>query len=153
MADKIVILEDSEGNNIYPISRGLATNSVDTNAIQNGAVTSDKMDWATIADVVTNSNGTAIKFGNGLMICTVAKEVTTDATYGVTRWDYPVAFISAPVVCSNTTRTSGYKNALARVDGTNPTYTQFAWINAADNSQLKSETIPAFSAFAIGNWK
>ena len=48
MADKIVILEDSEGNNIYPISRGLATNSVDTNAIQNGAVTSAKIDWATI---------------------------------------------------------------------------------------------------------
>lgn len=153
MADKIVILEDENGNNIYPISRGLATNSVDTNAIQDGAVTSDKIDWATACEIVSNANGTAYKFGNGLMICTVAKEVTTDATYGVTRWDYPVAFIAAPVVCSNTTRTSGYKNALARVDGTNTTYTQFAWINAADNSQLKSETIPAFSAVAIGSWK
>lgn len=48
MADKIVILEDAEGNNIYPISRGLATNSVDTNAIQNGAVTSTKIDSATL---------------------------------------------------------------------------------------------------------
>ena len=48
MADKIVILEDANGNNIYPISRGLATNSVDTNAIQNGAVTSAKIDWTTI---------------------------------------------------------------------------------------------------------
>ena len=47
MADKIVILEDAEGNNIYPISRGLATNSVDTNAIQNGAVTSAKIDSTT----------------------------------------------------------------------------------------------------------
>ena len=48
MEDKIVILEDLDGNNIYPISRGLATNSVDTNAIQNGAVTSAKIDWTTM---------------------------------------------------------------------------------------------------------
>lgn len=47
MADKIVILEDKDGNNIYPITRGLAANSVDTNAIQDGAVTSDKIDSAT----------------------------------------------------------------------------------------------------------
>lgn len=47
MADKIVILEDENGNNIYPITRGLAANSVDTNAIQDGAVTSSKIDSAT----------------------------------------------------------------------------------------------------------
>ena len=47
MADKIVQLIDDQNNNIYPISRGLATNSVDTNAIQDGAVTSDKIDSAT----------------------------------------------------------------------------------------------------------
>ena len=47
MADKIVILEDENGNNIYPITRGLAADSVDTNAIQDGAVTSSKIDSAT----------------------------------------------------------------------------------------------------------
>jgi len=47
MADKIVQLIDDQNDNIYPISRGLAANSVDTNAIQDGAVTSDKIDSAT----------------------------------------------------------------------------------------------------------
>ena len=62
MADKIVILEDSEGNNIYPISRGLATNSVDTNAIQNGAVTSAKIDYATLdlSSSVSSSFSTSV---------------------------------------------------------------------------------------------
>lgn len=57
MADKIVILEDSEGNNIYPISRGLATNSVDTNAIQNGAVTSAKIDSTTLYEYTGTGHG------------------------------------------------------------------------------------------------
>lgn len=59
MADKIVILEDENGNNIYPITRGLAANSVDTNAIQDGAVTSSKIDWTTLGDTLwTNPNPT-----------------------------------------------------------------------------------------------
>lgn len=51
MADKIVILEDENGNNIYPITRGLAADSVDTNAIQDGAVTSSKIDSATLKKI------------------------------------------------------------------------------------------------------
>lgn len=47
MADKIVQLIDDQNNNIYPISRGVAANSIDTNAIQDGAVTSDKIESAT----------------------------------------------------------------------------------------------------------
>lgn len=43
MADKIVTLKDKDDNNVYPLSRGLASNSVDTNAIQDGAVSKVKL--------------------------------------------------------------------------------------------------------------
>lgn len=62
MADKIVILEDKDGNNIYPITRGLAANSVDTNAIQDGAVTSDKIDWTTLG--VSTTEQVIGQYGN-----------------------------------------------------------------------------------------
>lgn len=48
MVDKIVQLVDKDNNNIYPLSRGVAADSIDTNAIQDGAVTSQKIDSATI---------------------------------------------------------------------------------------------------------
>lgn len=67
MADKIVILEDNDGNNIYPITRGLAANSVDTNAIQDGAVTSSKIDSTTFyleSEVQTLSSISANSFVN-----------------------------------------------------------------------------------------
>lgn len=65
MADKIVILEDNDGNNIYPITRGLAADSVDTNAIQDGAVTSSKIDSATITtDKIADSAITTNKIAN-----------------------------------------------------------------------------------------
>lgn len=153
MADKIVILEDKDGNNIYPISRGVAANSIDTNAIQDGAVTSDKIDWATACEIVSNANGTAYKFGSGLMLCTIAKEVTTDAQYGIYQWNFPVAFTAFPVVSAPICRTSNYVVIAPSVDGGNATVANIKSNKLADGSVLTSATLPTFSAFAIGSWK
>lgn len=43
MADKIVQLQDENGNNIFPLCRGLGNDTVTTNAIQNDAVTPEKL--------------------------------------------------------------------------------------------------------------
>lgn len=110
MADKIVILEDKDGNNIYPITRGLAANSVDTNAIQNGAVTSDKIDWTTL-DFKTASLGAT------------AATVTTTSEYEYKAVSGLALTLSGPVgakylVFCNTTIKSpsgGYGDIYARI--------------------------------------
>lgn len=48
MADKIVQLQDENGNNIFPIARGLGNNSVTTATIQDSAVTAAKIDRSNI---------------------------------------------------------------------------------------------------------
>lgn len=50
MADKIVQLKDKDNNNLYPVAGALFSDAVDTASIQNGAVTSDKIDWTTTED-------------------------------------------------------------------------------------------------------
>ena len=62
-------------------------------------------------EVVTNSNGTAVKFADGTMICTLNIAVTDQAIdtkygdislyYKTRDWTFPVAFTERPsVVCS-----------------------------------------------------
>ena len=62
-------------------------------------------------EVVTNSNGTAVKFSDGTMICTLniaVMDQAIDTKYGDTAlyyktrdWTFPVAFTERPsVVCS-----------------------------------------------------
>ena len=78
MADKIVQLVDDQNNNIYPISRGVAADSVDTNAIQDGAVTSDKIDWSTLTSKTINATTTNTKVQN-----LNVKLVYNDAGFGI----------------------------------------------------------------------
>lgn len=47
MANNIVQLTDYNGNNIYPIAGAAAQGSITTAMLRDGAVTSDKIDWAT----------------------------------------------------------------------------------------------------------
>lgn len=54
MADKIVQLQNEDGDNIFPICRGLGNDTVTTAAIQNGAVTDDKIDWSTASKIYTS---------------------------------------------------------------------------------------------------
>lgn len=56
-------------------------------------------------EIVKNSNGTAIKFANGMMICTIDTLIGTynDAskTY-IASWTFPVAFVETPIYCGGT---------------------------------------------------
>lgn len=57
-------------------------------------------------EIITNSNGTAIKYSNGYMICflgTTISNLDTLIAYGslyqqIWRWDYPVKFFENPFV-------------------------------------------------------
>ena len=75
MADKIVQLVDDQNNNIYPISRGVAANSVDTNAIQDGAVTSDKIDSTTLGKLAYLPGDTITLYGIYMFSTTAAGKV------------------------------------------------------------------------------
>lgn len=48
MANNIVQLQDDSGNDAFPIAGGMAADSITTQMIQDGAVTSQKIDWTTI---------------------------------------------------------------------------------------------------------
>lgn len=55
MVNKIVQLEDKEGNNVFPVAGSMASDSITTAMLQDGAVTSDKIDFATLdkVDIIT----------------------------------------------------------------------------------------------------
>lgn len=48
MANKITQLVNKDGDNLYPLSGGLLSDSVTTDMLQDESVTSDKVDWTTI---------------------------------------------------------------------------------------------------------
>ena len=58
MADKIVQLQNEDGDNIFPICRGLGNDTVTTAAIQDGAVTGAKIDWTEFALTQTSTTNT-----------------------------------------------------------------------------------------------
>ena len=82
---------------------------IDSNAVvHKRELLSDILDKGVIADTVTNENGTAIKFSNGIMICTIKKtykslkiENIWGALYQTSIaeiFTFPVAFIDIPNV-------------------------------------------------------
>lgn len=108
MADKIVQLQNENGDNIYPLSRGLAADSVDTAAIKDEAITSDKIDWSTIYTSAeysgsNNSNTYTLKefkYADGTMELwgTIDFGALVAKTVDAITITYPTAFASAPVV-------------------------------------------------------
>lgn len=48
MADKIVTLKDKNNNNLYPAAGAVFADAVSTDSIQDGAVTSDKIDFPSL---------------------------------------------------------------------------------------------------------
>jgi len=73
MANKIVQLQNKDGDNIFPVSAGLASDSVTTDMIQDGAVTSEKIDFTTLGNNQNNirkiyaTTFTATTDSNGFM--------------------------------------------------------------------------------------
>lgn len=117
---------------------------------------SHKIDWTTIADVVTNSNGTAIKYGNGIMVCfkTYASgELTTGAPYGDTQWTFPVSFVDTPAFLTMPTRGSGdYGMYMPKIHNINSTTAQCIWLNI-NNTVAAGVSLYFTSHYAIGRWK
>ena len=89
MANKIVQLQNKDGDNIFPVSAGLASDSITTDMIQDGAVTDEKIDWTTL-----ESAGLAYLKGNTYTInsTNVAMIGTGFVTSGQSR-----AWISLPL--------------------------------------------------------
>lgn len=65
MANKIVQLIDDNNDNLYPVAGSLKSGSVTTSTINDGAVTSSKIDFTTIdwasGATIGNYNGTPVK--------------------------------------------------------------------------------------------
>ena len=62
MANQIVTLKDDNNNPTFPIAGGMAENSITTQMLKDGSVTSDKIDWTTLGslelnNVTTSANG------------------------------------------------------------------------------------------------
>lgn len=108
-------------------------------------------------EIITNENGTAIKYPDGTMICTLQTTVTDQAIanaygslYQSTRtWTFPVPFISRPAVsCSEAQWGTGCSwGAIRGVDKTSAT------LRIMDAFSRPTGTNTYFSAIAIGRWK
>ena len=104
MANKIVQLQNKDGDNIFPVSAGLASDSVTTDMIQDGAVTDEKIDFSTLKPrwkVVSTSNTNTVTIPTGYRmyrLTFVGYKATTD--WGVfnssyktgTGWAYGCGF-------------------------------------------------------------
>lgn len=108
-------------------------------------------------ETITNENGTAIKYPNGWMICTLQTTVTDQAienAYGslyqsIRVWTFPVPFVKRPAVsCSEAQWGTGC--SWGSVRGANATT---ATLRIMDAFQRQAGTNVSISAIAIGRWK
>ena len=77
MANKITQLVNESGDNLYPLAGGMAADSIDTEMLKDGSVTSDKIDWATI-----NASEISMSYSDINSAATFTN--TTGLTYGST---------------------------------------------------------------------
>ena len=148
---------------------GIADTAISTAKIANDAVDNTKLDLSETynftampqksgTDIVSkgsNSNGSYVKFGDGTLICHVAKSTSAQnqgpsagnfysSTAGT--WTYPLAFSSAPRVIAQVS--GGHYNAMsAKAVSINATTTNYLTmsINSTGNAQ-------GMELFAIGVW-
>lgn len=106
---------------------------------------------------IENENGTAIKFPDGTMICTLEKTVTDQAINGaygslfqsIRVWTFPVPFIETPAVsCSQFQWGTG-----ASWGGIRGASTVSAALRVYDAFSRAAGTDTHISAIAIGRWK
>lgn len=94
MANKIVQLQDESGDNIFPVAGGLASGSVTTSTINNGAVTADKLNLS----YSTSEQSTGEKWVDGSPIYRKAYVGTWSGTSGTaTRLTLQSSFNIIPV--------------------------------------------------------
>lgn len=117
-------------------------------------------------EVIENDNGTALKFSNGVMICTMIKSCQFDMTTGIawgplyvwTNSDkiyYPQKFIDIPTIhISEYQDTTSTSNILLNYD--KPIITTDYYQNVAicrPNLSSNNNGNVNFSFIAIGKWK
>lgn len=108
-------------------------------------------------ETIENENGTAIKFPDGTMICTLQTTVTDQAIenaydnlyQSIRVWTFPVPFVERPAVsCSEAQWGTGC--SWGSVRGANATT---ATLRIMDAFPRKTGTNVSISAIAIGRWK
>lgn len=91
MANKITQLVNESGDNLYPLAGGMAADSIGTEMLKDGSVTSDKIDWTTMSSsaITVTKNSTYVgnvesasvrRTGNLVefhMVFTLAADVTS----------------------------------------------------------------------------
>lgn len=104
---------------------------------------------------VTGTNGTALKYADGTMICygAISKTVNITTSYegayyaDVNNNSFPVSFVAAPIVTTNIKYGSGL--IASTVSGlSNGTFSVFVWKN-----QAKSNVSLDIQYIAIGKWQ
>ena len=106
---------------------------------------------------IENSNGTAIKFPDGTMICTLDITVTDQAinnSYGdifagTRNWNYPVAFIEKPIVSCGMFKwgTSFSWGGVTGIGNTSATLVGYDLFSRTTGTNVN------ISVIAIGRWK
>lgn len=112
-------------------------------------------------ETMTNENGTAIKFPDGTMICSIIKDFTTDDTYGAFSWNFPQNFINKPAVTMLPGRPSNSSVITNNINNLSTSGVQFIIRRIYNN--LQSNNLVAGSApnltlidtclTAVGRWK
>ena len=86
MTNKITQLVNESGDNLYPLAGGMAADSINTQMLKDGAVTSDKIDWTTFHEVGFGtlnstyfSSGTCFweRFGKMIVVTIYDANITT----------------------------------------------------------------------------
>lgn len=105
--------------------------------------------------IVRNSNGTAIKFANGMMICTIDTLTGTynnDSKTYVAGWTFPVAFAETPMYCGGTVLAGNSKAYSVTAIGLSNTsvsiHTKCLGVNGTAETCDRSA-----NCIAIGCWK
>ena len=116
MANKITQLVNESGDNLYPLAGGMAADSISTEMLKDGAVTSDKIDWTTIQKIDVSgylkagtSTGTAViyKFGR---VCVLNLAVYVGETVAANTWGYILQNLPANLHPAESIFLSGWEN-------------------------------------------
>lgn len=102
---KIVQLQNKDGEDIYPLAGGTAADSISTNMLENGAVTSDKIDSTTLAAMgsySTSEVATPFTWIDGktiykktLSIGSLPNNGVRDIAHGISGLDMVIKFVGA----------------------------------------------------------
>ena len=91
MANQIVTLKDDNNNPTFPIAGGMAEDSITTQMLKDGSITSDKIDWTTSSIPISigpkSTTAQVIYLGDGItLVCghyTLTSYTTSDSATNV----------------------------------------------------------------------